>query len=629
MGAVRPGADADVLSRGPAPFRQVDWLERDIAVEHRPDGTIRMKSRIPLTPFERHVPAFLTRWAQERPDQVWLGQRAGSGWQELTYANGKRLADAVTQALLDLPPDARGPIAILSGNSIEHAIVMMAGMQARLPVAPISPAYSLQSGDHSRLKHIFRLIRPKIIFVQDTRPFVSAFLALDLSDVTVISVAGSTRHRHLAYDELTKTKPTCDVKDSIDRIDPAAPAKYLFTSGSTGVPKAVITTQRMMCANVAMINQCRSLSAEPGVSKYLDLLPWNHVMGGNGVFNVVLSLGLSLYIDDGKPVGEQFSKTIRNLRDISPISYTNTPAGFASLAAALEADDELCRSFFKNLKVMTYGGARLPNDVYARVQALAVKTTGQRIVFTTTYGATETAPAATMSYWNAERVGLIGLPCPGVELKLLPVADGKYEVRIKSVAVTPGYQDQPDLTEAAFDEEGFYKIGDLVEFAKYGRPAKGLVFAGRLVEDFKLLSGTFVLVSALRVDAIAAASPLISDALVAGQDRDEVGLLAWPHLEACRSYLGDRTATIEKIVGSREIRDAIRWGIHSHNVACGNAGSRRIGRVLLLSDPPSIDHNEITDKGYINQRAGLIRRSAAVEHLYADPVASDVIIMPR
>jgi feruloyl-CoA synthase len=424
-------------------------------------------------------------------------------------------------------------------------------------------------------------------------------------------------------------EPKHDVARSIERIDPEDPAKYLFTSGSTGMPKAVIITQRMMCANVAMINQCRPLHVEPGVAKSLDWLPWNHVMGGNAVFNGVLSLGNSLYIDDGKPVGDLFAKTIHNLQEISPISYSNSPAGFAALAAALERDEGLCRTFFKHLRVMTYGGARLPDDIYARIQALAVKTVGQRIVFTTTFGATETAPAATMTYWNTERVGLIGLPCPGVELKLIPVTDGKYEVRIRGVAVTPGYHNQPDLTAGAFDEEGFYKIGDLVEFVDVARPTEGLAFSGRVVEDFKLLSGTFVLVGSLLVDAIAAASPLISDALVAGQDRDEAGLLAWPHLDACRSFIGDRAAPIEAIVSNQEICDAIRWGLHAHNVACGNANSRRIGRVMLLSEPPSIDGNEITDKGYINQRAGLTRRAVCVERLYQNPVASDVIVIPR
>ena len=620
---------ADAQGRNRAPFRKVDWLDRDIAVDRHDSGAIYMKSRYPLKPFERHMPVFLSRWADERPDQVWLAQRAGNSWETLSYAEGKRRADAITQVLLDLREGERGPIAILSGNSIEHAIIMMAGFQARLPIAPISPAYSLQSHDHAKLKYIFRLIDPKLVFVQDADAFAGALSSLDLAGIKVISVTGDGGGKYLSHRELEEVQPTAAVARSIAQIDPSAPAKYLFTSGSTGMPKAVITTQQMMCANVAMIDQCRNLNAEPGAAKYLDWLPWNHVMGGNGVFNGILARGNSLYIDDGRPVDNLFAKTLRNLRDLSPISYTNTPAGFAALATALEQDESLRRSFFKNLKVLTYGGARLPDDIYERIQALAVRTIGQRIVFTSTFGATETAPAATISYWETERVGLIGLPCPGVELKLLPVTEGRFEIRVRGVAVTPGYHNQSDVTAAAFDEEGFYKIGDLVEFVDIERPIEGLIFAGRVVEDFKLLSGTFVLVGSLRVDAITATSPLLFDALVAGQDREEVGLLAWPHVEACRAFIGDPSASIETLVNHPKIVAAIRDGLRAHNARNGNTGSRRIARVMLLTEPPSVDGSEITDKGYINQRAGLQRRAASVERLYQNPAPGDVIVIPR
>lgn len=589
-----------------------------------------LKSRIALDGYGRHLPEFLEKWAIERPDQVWLAQRdASDRWQTLTYAAGKVAVDSVTEALLAMPNAAQGPLAILSGNSIEHAVVAMAAMQAGIPVAPISTAYSLQSSDHSKLKYIFKLLNPGAVFVQDGDQYRKALSAVDPVDIDVIVVHGEQFKGAYRFDHLLKTEASARVATAISQIDPDATAKLLFTSGSTGMPKAVKTTHRMMCANAAMIMQARITEVPPNEAKYLDWLPWNHVMGGNGVFNIVLARGASLYIDDGKPVPGAFEKTLRNLREISPVSYSNAPAGYAALATALEQDDALRRNFFKNLHTLTYGGARLPDDIFDRFQKLAVETIGQRIVFTSTYGATETAPAATMTHWFTERVGLIGLPCAGTELKLLPIDDGKFEIRIRSAAVTPGYFNQPELTAAAFDEEGFYKIGDMVEFLDPDDVEQGLLFAGRVVEDFKLLSGTFVQVGTLRVDSIVSASPFIQDALVAGQDRDYVGLLAWLNVEACRAFVGDASAPISSLISHPSIREALIASFKAHNVAAGNAGSRAIRRVLLLEDPPSVDENEITDKGYINQRVGLDRRAAQVECLYADPPGADVVVVPR
>src|SRR6201991_51718 len=354
-------------------------------------------------------------------------------------------------------------------------------------------------------------------------------------------------------------------------------------------------------------------------------MPWNHTMGGNALFNPALIDGGTLYIDDGRPIPGQFDETIRNLREISPTYYANVPVGYAALAAAMEKDDALCRSFFRKLTLMGYGGARLPDDLYDRMQALAVSATGERIVFYTGWGSTETGPTSTGTYWDTERVGLIGLPFPGVELKMVPCGS-KYELRLRGINVTPGNFGQPDLTKKMFDEEGFYCIGDAGVFVDDNDPLQGIIFAGRVVEDFKLTTGPFVHVGSLRTDAIAAATPVIQDALVTGHDRCSVGLLAWPNLHACRQTVGNADATFDDAVKHPAVIDCVKHGLQAHNTAC-KGSSMRVARAMLMAEPPSIDGNELTDKGYINQRAGLDRRAALVEKLYADHPGEDVIIL--
>ena len=621
------GNAAAVLEK-PA-FRKIEWLRRDIAVERRDDGVIVLQSRIPLREYEKHIPASLAKWAKEAPDRIWLAQRTGPErqWRKVSYGEAKRTVDALTQALLDLSLPPGSPVAILSGNSIEHALLTQAAMQARLPAAPVSPAYSLMSHDHLKLKYLFGLIKPKVVMVQDGPTFEKALNALDLGGVTVIHVARPCGGLDsVAFADLAATPVTADVEESIARITPDTVGKLLFTSGSTGMPKAVINTQQMMCANAAMMMQVRPRPSDGPLATYLDWMPWNHTMGGNALFNPVLIEGGTLYIDDGRPMPGLFEETIRNLREISPTYYANVPAGYAALAAAMEKDDALCRSFFKNLGLMAYGGARLPDDLYDRMQALAVRATGERIVFYTGWGSTETAPTATGTYWDTERVGLIGLPFPGVELKMVPVGS-KYELRLRGVNVTPGYFGRPDLTEAAFDEEGFYRIGDAGIFVDPQDPVAGIIFAGRVVEDFKLTTGTFVHVGSLRTDAIAAATPVVQDALVAGQDRPFVGLLAWPNLHACRQMIGNPDATYEDVVRHPAVIACLKRGLEAHNKSSEGASSLRIARAMLMVEPASIDGNELTDKGYINQRAGLERRAALVERLYADPPGEDVIVL--
>jgi feruloyl-CoA synthase len=621
------GSAAAVLEK-PA-FRKIEWLKRDIAVERRDDGVIVLKSRIPLKGYEKHIPASLAKWAKDAPERTWLAQRTGSErqWRKLSYGEAKRIVDGLTQGLLNLGLEPGRPVAILSGNSIEHALMTQAAMQAHFPAAPVSPAYSLMSHDHVKLKYLFDLIKPAVVMVQDGPTFAKALNALDLDGVIVVHVARPCEGiKSTAFADLAATPVTADVEASIEKITPDTVGKLLFTSGSTGMPKAVINTQRMMCANAAMMMQVRPRDPNAPLATYLDWMPWNHTMGGNALFNPVLTDGGTLYIDDGRPVPGQFEETLRNLHEISPTYYANVPAGYAALAAAMERDDALCRSFFRNLGLMAYGGARLPDDLYDRMQALAVRATGQRIVFYTGWGSTETAPTSTGTYWDTERVGLIGLPFPGVELKMIPCG-AKYELRLRGVNVTPGYFGRPDLTEAAFDDEGFYRIGDAGVFVDPDDPVAGIIFAGRVVEDFKLTTGTFVHVGSLRTDAIAAATPVIQDALVAGQDRPYIGLLAWPNLHACRQIVGNPDATYDDVVTHPAVIACVMRGLQAHNKSTVGASSLRIARAMLMVEPASIDGNELTDKGYINQRAGLERRAALVERLYADRPGEDVIVL--
>ncbi len=616
------------------PFRKMNWLPRDIDVERRPDGTLVLQSRIPLQPYAPHIPALVAKWAATAPDRTWIAQRKGPDrqWRRISYAEGKALIDSLTQALLDLGVPAGRPLAILSGNSLEHALMTQAAMQARLPVAPFSPSYSLLSQDHAKLKYLFNLVKPAAVLVQDGVQFQKALAALQangqLDGLPVVHVdrapEGIASH---GFDTLSRTPVTPAVQASIDAITPDTVGKLLFTSGSTGMPKAVINTQRMMCANVAQGNQVRSQPG-PGPTVVLDWMPWNHTMGGNSTFHGILGEGGTLYIDDGRPVPGQYEETLNNLREIAPSLYSSAPSGYAMLAAALEKDDALARNFFKNLNLLAYGGARLPDDLYARMQALAVQYTGHRLVFYTGWGSTETAPTSTGTYWETERVGLIGLPFPGVQLKMLPTATpNMYELRLKGINVFPGYHAQPELTAAAFDEEGFYKIGDAGVLSDPADPAAGLIFAGRVTEEFKLTTGTFVHVGELRTDCIAACSPVLLDALVTGQDRPYIGLLAWPNLAACRALIGQPDAGFDAIVAHPAVREAVQRGLEAHNATTQGASSRRIGRVVLLTEPPSIDGNELTDKGYINQKAGLTRRAALVERLYAEQPTDDVIVL--
>ncbi|WP_119418547.1 AMP-binding protein [Desertibaculum subflavum] len=609
------------------PFRAVKFTPRAVAAERRADGTIVLRNPRPLGPFERNIVAYLRRWSAEAPDRVFLAERrADRSWRRVSYGEFREMVDRAAQALLNRGLGQTKPLMILSGNSIDHAVLTFAGMTVGVPVAPVSVAYSLVSQDHAKLRYVFDLVEPKLVFVQNGRQFERALRALDLAGVEVVVGADPASDLPAtSLQELLATNAGPDVDRAYEATGPDTVAKYLFTSGSTGMPKAVINTQRMLCANMQMASH--SIEGDPDEPPVvLDWMPWNHTMAGNYGIHNVLRLGGTYHIDAGRPIPGQFEETIANLYEVSPTSFGSAPIGFAMLASKLEQDPELCRRFFQKVKLLAYGGASLPQEVWQKMQDLAVRTIGERLAFVTGWGSTETAPTATSLNWYVEGSGIIGLPFPGVELKMIPVGD-RFELRLRGPIVFPGYHKRPDLTAAAFDEEGFYKIGDAGRFVDPDRPEEGLRFAGRVVEDFKLTSGTFVHVGTLRLAAIDAVTPLVQDAVITGQDRDYIGLLAWPNLAACRAAFG-RAADLpaSDIVALPALRARVKEGIARHN-AQATGSAQRIARVILMAEPPSIDGNEITDKGYVNQRATLDRRAALVTRLYADPPAPDVIVI--
>ncbi len=606
-----------------APFRQVRFGPMEVAVTTRADGCQIVRHLTPLGNFPQSIPHVLAERAEAHPERAFLAERGDDGgWRTLTFAEARTRSDAVAQALLDRGFGPDKPVMILSGNSIEFAVLSLGAMKARAPVAPVSPAYSLLSADFGTLRYVVELVEPALIFVQNGRQFEAALGTLDLDGVEVVA-ASDPGANATHFSGLERRAASAAVSDSMDKIGADTVAKYLFTSGSTGVPKGVINTQRMMCANVAMYDLV-GLHVESGVT--VDWLPWHHTFGGNANFNMALNRGWTLYLDKGRPIPGQFDESVRNLREVSPTTYASVPTAFAMLAQAMENDDDLRASFFRRLSVMFYGGAALPKDVYDRIQALAVRTTGERIAMVAGYGSTETAPSIMGSYWLGEQTGLLGLPKPGVELKLVPDGD-RFEIRCKGAVITPGYLKRPDLTREAFDEEGYYMIGDAARWVDPDDPQQGLAFAGRIAENFKLGTGTWVQTGTLRVAALAAVSPLLRDAVLAGHDRDYVALLAWPDMAAAKALCsGGADLEPAALLRRPEVVAHIQKGLREYN-ADHPGSSARIARVLLMHEPPSLDAGEIADKGYVNQRRTLERRAHLVDALYADPPPGEVIVI--
>jgi feruloyl-CoA synthase len=595
---------------------------RIVAEAADPAGTLILRSAEPLGEYPATVVHSVRAWAQAGPGHLLVAEREpGGAWRGCGYGAAVAAADAIGQALLDRGLGPGRPLLLLSGNGVDHLLLTLGAMTAGIPVAPVSVAYSLQSHDHARIRAIAELIRPGAVFAEDAGRFAPALDALAAVPAIVSrgDRAGASR-----LSELMSAVPGPSVATAFAGLNPDAVAKILFTSGSTGTPKGVLNTHRMLAANQQMIRQVWPfLTAERPV--IVDWLPWSHTFGGNHNVNMMLTGGGTLYVDAGRPAPGLFAQTIANLAEVPPTVYFNVPAGYAQLVPALEADAEFAGRFFSRLRLMFNAAAALPAGLRDRLSSLARETTGRVIPVTGSWGATETAPAVTSAHMGFTDARCIGVPLPGAEVKLVPAEDA-YEIRARGPMVTPGYFGRPDLTAAAFDQDGFYRTGDAAALADPGDPGAGLVFRGRLAEDFKLATGTFVRTGAVRT-ALLSAVPVLSDAVLAGHDRDFVTALAWLNLAEAAKVLGSEVGFDGDVVVHAGLRELLGRALAGHNETAGSAA--RVERLLIMARPADLDAGEITDKGYVNQRRVLACRAALVEMLYADPIPAAVVVAGR
>ena len=611
------------------PIRPVRLGQFAARAEHRADGTSLVRSTRDLGPYPRSIVDALEAWAHRTPDTVLIADREGDGWRRLTFAQVLERIPPIAQALLDanLSPDR--PLIIISGNEVEHFLLGLAAIWVGVPYAPISPAYSLVSTDFGKLKHIAKLLTPGLIYASDGQKFAPAIAAAFPPDVPLVvrqnPLEGARGMR--LFTDLLATAVSPEVAAAHDAITPDTVAKILFTSGSTGLPKGVITTNRMMACNQQMIRTALAfVTDEPPV--LLDWMPWNHVAGGSHNTGLAIYNGGTFYIDDGQPTPARIGATLRNLKDVQPTFFTNVPKGYEYLVTALEQDHELRRSFFSRLKLLQYAGASLSQHVFDGLDRAAKAELGERIMIITGYGSTETAPFAFTTTWPVEEAGHIGLPAPGMEVKLVPDAD-KVELRLKGPNVTPGYWRDPERTAEAFDEEGFYRIGDAVRFVDPDDVGKGFIFDGRVSEDFKLSTGTWVNFAAVRAAVIGACAPLIRDVVLTGLDRNFIGALIFPDLEACARHAGLPSGTeAAKVIADPAVRQKFADSL-GDLARRATGSSNHVARAIVMAVPPDIDKGEVTDKGSINQRAVRTARQDLVEAIYAEPPGPHVLQLQR
>ncbi|HEB3531126.1 TPA: feruloyl-CoA synthase [Burkholderia cenocepacia] len=585
----------------------------DIERIDAPDGSFILRSRMPSRPHARCIGSWLEYWSRTTPGQVFLAERTddGAGWRRLTYAQVRAEVGAIAQGLLDIGPASGRPIVVLSDNSIDAALVALAAMHIGLPVSFISAAYSRAAHDFSKLNAFLDVLDPGLMYADDGEVYGKAMQASGRQCPLVYSRNVPDGGIDLGW--LRKTRETAAIMEAHARVTPDTHAKYLLTSGSTGIPKAVINTQGMLCANQEAIAQVWPFvdSAAPLV---VDWLPWSHTFGGNHNFNMILRNGGSLYIDDGRPVPGSIEKSVRNLIELSPTLYFNVPRGFDMLLPHLEQNETFARHFFKNMRAIFFAGAALPKPLWDRLKSAAERHRDALPLFSSAWGSTETSPVITSLHFHYPEPGNLGVPVPGAEIKFVPNGD-KFEMRVRGQHVFRGYLHAQELTDKAFDEEGFYLIGDAGRLANPADPNAGVLFDGRISEDFKLTTGSWVSVGTLRLRAVGALMPYAQDVVVAGHDRDEIGLLVFPS-PALHTLAGDdaRAMTGEQLAANAEVRRRIATALSSLNEGHGSAG--RVARAIIIGCPPNQERGEITDKGYINQRRVLTLRAHEVERLF-------------
>jgi feruloyl-CoA synthase len=591
------------------------FAPRELSIERRTDGTLLLSSPIQLEGCDWRITDFLPTWAKSAPDRIFLAQRNAKGeWDKISYRQAWSQVQSVGQALIDMGAKPADRLAVLSGNSIENAVISFAAMAVGVILAPISPNYTLMPGGLARLKDIAETLRPNFVFVQSGRDFSAARSIPELAVATWISVDGAPDT--VPFGSLTARTGVDGFTDASRAVPCDAVAKILFTSGSTGFPKGVLNTHRMMASSLQMGSLLVSPQAAPA---QVEWLPWHHTMGSNVILHGILKNGGTLYIDDGRPLPQLFHKTIANLKEISPTAMFNVPAGYNLLCDAIENDRDLGAAVFKRMDRLSYAGAAISEATLEKLYRLISSIAGRRIPVMSGYGTTETAPTISTTHWATEQPGEIGLPAPGLQLKLIPVSD-TYEARVKGPNVTPGYLGRPDLTEKAFDEEGFYRIGDTVSFMDPQKPERGLRFTGRISENFKLANGTWVSIGNMRAAILAAARGVLLDIVVAGENRESCSLLCWLNpTEAARIS----KAPAADLACDPLVLQFLKARFQEYNETVGS--SERICSFSLCKDPPSLAAGEITDKAYVNQRAVLKNRSEQVERLYCSGASPDVI----
>jgi len=614
-------------ARSDAPLRPISFGDPAVTIERRDDGTIYLKPKIALGDYPVRLTDRLHHWARLEPNRIFMAERdGGRGWRQITYAELLTASRHIASGLLARGLSAEKPVVILSGNSIDHALIAFGALYAGIPFCPVSPAYSLISKDYGKLSYLMKLLTPGLVFVDDADKFADALEANVPANTEIAASYGARAGRDVTLlADLIATPLHPGLDAAHDRIGPDSIAKFLLTSGSTGDPKAVINTQRMICANQVMLRETLAFLKD-GPPVIVDWLPWNHTFGGNHNIGLTLYNGGSMYLDAGKPMPGGIEETVRNLCEISPTVYFNVPKGYESLLPYLRDDQALRAKFFSGLHAMFFSGAALSPFVWNSLDELSVQETGYRVPMLTGLGATETAPFFMSVNPRTSRSGHVGLPVSGNDAKLVP-NNGKLEVRAKGPNVTPGYWRQPELTAAAFDEEGFYKFGDAIRPAVADDLHAGFDFDGRIAEDFKLASGTWVSVGPLRARLIAASAPLVRDVVISGINRDEVSALVILDLDGCR--LINPTLPSDDIAATAAdplIRDAFRERL-ARFLAASTGSSTRIARAILLDTPLSIDRGEVTDKGSINQRAVLDHRASLIEELYAPTPGAHVITL--